>query len=105
MLQLSTTSGTQRRAIYLSFTLQRRLSHPVMSLVSVVGVAFLGLKHLPTPVWNAAHQPPQLVLVQVIPLFLDSNGELSHAHEQSSEEYPRHAVLRSDLENAPASLQ
>ena len=28
---------------------------------------------------NAAHQPPQLVLVPVVPLFLDSNGEPSQA--------------------------
>ena len=65
---------------HLSFTLKRRLLHPVVFLVSVVGVASPSMKgHLTAPVWNAAHPPPQLVLVQVVPFFLDSNGELSQA--------------------------
>ena len=61
------------------FRLETRLLHPMVSLVSVVGVVFPGSNHFTAPVWNAAHQPPQLVLVQVDPLLLDSNEELSQA--------------------------
>ena len=62
---------------HLSFTFKCRLSDPVVFLVSEVGGALPCLNHLMAPVWSAVHQPPQLVLVQVVPLFLDSNRELS----------------------------
>ena len=51
----------------------------MVSLVSVLGVASPGLNPLSAPVWNAVHQLPQFVQVQVVPLFLDSNGELIQA--------------------------
>ena len=44
-----------------------------MVCLSGEGVASIGWNHLTAPVWNVAHQLPQLVPVEVVPFLLDSD--------------------------------
>ena len=66
--------------------------------MSVVVVASAGLSHLTAPVLNAVRKPSELVLVQVVPLFLDSNRK----HSQVVWGWLSH--IKSPLKHIPAVL-